>query len=272
MSNDSSKSSAPQPSRQKNHGERRLEGESEHPVYIIIGPPRSGTSALAGLLHRQGIVMYMAADVPDLDSPSGNQEDCLARIIDNHLMGFNGLGSVRDWDNPVYVDARDDEQTGLIKAYLRCRERHAGCRAWGVKDPRMCFLIEPWHEATKHLTVNWIHIYRENREAMIHSLLKMMPARLRFSGDPKALYRLASNWAENYHLACKLGFARTGLKPYRLTYEDLLTREGQERLASEFAFQRPISGIRPSFNRSGDVTRGYQKLFLRFNRPSAGER
>lgn len=220
------------------------------PVYIIVGPPRSGTSALAGVLRRQGITMYMGADAPDIDSPTGNQEDALIRTINNHLMGRDATGRLRDWDNPHYVASVGDVQRRTIEAYVRCRARHAP-GAWGVKDPRMCFLLEPWHDALRGADVRWIHIRREDREATVRSLVKMAPARLRFSGDPIALYRLASNWAESYHLACDIGLARIGIDVYRLTFEELLTPAGQERLARHFGFREPVSGVRPELNRSG---------------------
>lgn len=46
-----------------------------------------------------------------------------------------------------------------------------------MKDPRMSFLIEPWSLATQEHSVNWIYIRRENREASISSLIKMLPAK-----------------------------------------------------------------------------------------------
>jgi hypothetical protein len=220
------------------------------PVYIVVGPPRSGTSALAGVLRRQGIQMYMGADAPDIDSPTGNQEDALIRIINNHLMDRDATGRLRDWDNPRYVETIADSGRRMIEGYIRCRARNAQ-GAWGVKDPRLCFLLEPWHEALRGADVRWIHIRRENRDAMVRSLIKMAPARLRFCGDPIALYRLASNWAESYHLACDIGLARIGVDVYRLTFEELLTPEGQQRLARHFGFREAVTGVRPELDRCG---------------------
>lgn len=220
------------------------------PVYVIVGAPRSGTSALAGVLRRQGIDMYLGADAPDLDSPTGNQEDALIRVINNRLMGRDGTGRLRDWDNPRYVPAVSESQSRILAAYVRCRTRNAS-GAWGVKDPRLCFVLEPWHEALRGRDVRWLHIRRENRDAMVRSLVKMAPARLRLCGDETALHRLASNWAESYHLASELGLARIGVDVYRLTFEELLTVEGQQRLARHFGFERPVTGVRPELDRCG---------------------
>ena len=221
------------------------------PVYVIIGPPRSGTSALTGVLRRQGVSMYIACDAPDVDSPTGNQEDVLIRVINNHLMGRNGNGELHNWDSPRYVASLSEQERRLTEAYVRWRRRHAAGKPWGVKDPRMCFVLEPWAEAFGGLDIQWIHIRRENREAQIRSLIKMARARLRLCGDPKALYRLVSNWAESYELACERGFARTKIAPYRLTFEELLTAGGQHRLAAHFGFREPLSGICPELNRCG---------------------
>jgi hypothetical protein len=219
-------------------------------IYIIVGAPRSGTSALALVLREQGIKMYLGADRPDLDSPSGNQEDALARLLHNRLMGRNGLGQIHDWDNPRYVAGSDQGAIAQIQAYISCRYRnHSGC--WGLKDPRLSFLIEPWYAATQALPTQWIHIYRREREAMVHSLIAMLHARLRHCGDSQALYHLAANWAEAYSLAIDLGFSRTGLQPFCLSYEELLTPEGQARLSAQFRFTLPIRCIHPELNRHG---------------------
>jgi hypothetical protein len=219
-------------------------------IYIIVGAPRSGTSALSLVFKEQGIVMFMEADAPDVKSPSGTQEDTSVRLLHNELMGYNGLGEVRDWDNPRYVPGTSSDVVEQLKAYIRRRTEHTTA-AWGVKDPRLCFFIEPWYAATQGLTVHWIHIYREDREATIRSLIAMLPARLHSCGDPEYLYHLVANWAESYRLAIDLGFARTGIKAFRLSYEQLLTPEGQDRLAKHFGFQVPIRCIRPELNRQG---------------------
>ncbi|WP_157872042.1 sulfotransferase family protein [Gloeothece verrucosa] len=197
--------------------------------------------------------MFVGSDSPDLDSPSGNQEDALARLVHNRLMGRNGLGKICNWDNPRYVLGSNPDAVQHIKAYINFRIRnHTG--SWGLKDPRLSFLIEPWHMATQAMPVYWIHIYRENKDAMVRSLIAMLPAKLRYCKDDQGLYRLAANWAETYVLAIELGFARIGIQPYQLTYEELLTLEGQARLSKQFKFQVPIRCIRPDLNRKGDRT------------------
>ena len=220
-------------------------------VYVVVGAPRSGTSALAMILREQGIPMYFGADAPDDDSPSGNHEDNLVRMLNNELMGANGLGDRRDWDNPHYPEPAEPRQLRLIRAYATARLRHAGGGTWGVKDPRLCFLVEPWKRATEGLPVRWIHIRRENRDASIRSLVRMLPPRLRHTGDPDTVYRLASNWLESYHLASELGFHRAAIDPYRTTYEALLRGDGRAALARHCGFTRPITCVEPRLNRQG---------------------
>ena len=225
------------------------------PIFILVGPPRSGTSALAQSFHEAGIRMFTDADPPDRHSPTGNHEDRRVRLLNNLLMGRNALGDLRDWDNPIYVRSGPDGADPRIADYVGMRAAHAGGKAWGVKDPRLCFLIEPWHEATRHLPVTWIHIERTDREASIASLVKMLPAKLHGAGDPDTLYRLASSWLEAFHLAVALGFERTGVVPYRTSYETLLDPAGREEVRARFGFGGPISCIDPSLNRQGGAAR-----------------
>lgn len=177
--------------------------------------------------------MYLSADAPDIDSPSGNQEDNLVRLLNNFLMGENGLGYRRNWDNPKYINLNQttSQHIHLIKKYVSSRERNAGERGWGVKDPRMSFLIEPWSLATQEHSVNWIYIRRENREASISSLIKMLPAKFFYSGDPDAIYRLVSNWLEAFHIASELGFHKSNLNPYCITYESLFSKKRLDELS-----------------------------------------
>ncbi|MDC0710267.1 hypothetical protein POL68_17450 [Stigmatella sp. ncwal1] len=196
------------------------------------------------------MTMFIAADSPDLDSPSGNQEDNLARTLNNHLMTRASNGTRHDWDNPRYVGGAPEHALRMIRAYVRCRARHAP-GVWGVKDPRMCFTLEPWVAATKDLPVRWILIRRERRQSTVASLTAMLPAKLRLAGEPDGLQRLASTWAESYQIALELGLERTGLRPYSLTYEELLSPEGQRRLAEHFAFAAPLTSVVSRLNRRG---------------------
>lgn len=231
-------------------------------IYIIVGAPRSGTSALALVFREQGITMFMESDAPNLQSPSGNQEDTQVRLLHNQLMGHNGLGEVRDWDNPSYVHGTPSHVIQEIKTYI-CRRYEHTAGVWGVKDPRLCFLIESWHAATQGLTTHWIHIYREERDAMIHSLIAMLPTKLQSFAKSEDLYHLVTNWAEAYTLAIDLGFARTGIKPFRLSYEELLTPEGQAKLAKQFGFKAPICCVRPELNRRGKTMIGNSEVILK---------
>lgn len=222
------------------------------PFYFIVGAPRSGTSALALVLKEQGIPMYFCADAPDLDSPSGNQEDNLARLINNTLMAGGSGGRRCDWDRPCYVRTAKPPAERLLRSYISSRGRSAGGGSWGMKDPRLCFTLEPWHAATRDLPVRWIHIRREEREASVRSLIRMLPAKIRLSQDSEAVDRLASSWLESYLVASELGFERTGIEPLRVTYESLLTPQGREALRRELQFNREISCIQPTLNRQGE--------------------
>lgn len=219
-------------------------------VYVIVGPPRSGTSALAAVLAEQKIQMFMASDPSTVDSPGGNREDNLGRLLNNYLMTtFADRRHRADWDDPSYVPGAPAEAVRKIRAYSLLRSRHAG-GPWGFKDPRLCFLIEPWSDALSGTEVTWLFIERQDREATIASLIRMLPWRLRTS-EPAAIRGLVRAWANSFHLASELGFRRTGLVPLRFCYEQLLTQQGQQDLITKLGFDSPITKIDRSLNREG---------------------
>lgn len=104
------------------------------PCVIVVGLPRSGTSATAGVIHKLGVDMGDDLMPPSpLYNPKGFYEDLdFTRIHDALLMGRH-----RDPD----ITAKTDDPE-LWKSYTEMiRSRCWNKTLWGVKDPKTCFLL-----------------------------------------------------------------------------------------------------------------------------------
>lgn len=95
---------------------------------IVLGCWRSGTSAVAGVLHHLGVMMGEKFNVPTPMNPKGYFEDIEFKEV------FNGLMN--------YDPACEDLMMKLI------RKRRTNFKLWGVKDPQLCYLLDQF---TEHL-------------------------------------------------------------------------------------------------------------------------
>lgn len=93
-------------------------------MIFVIGPHRSGTSLVAGMLSRLGV--YMGPSWADQYNPTGYFED-------RHFLEFNKW-LVGDWRNPDFHGLTDG-QAITFRRLLKMRE---GRDLHGVKDPRLC--------------------------------------------------------------------------------------------------------------------------------------
>jgi len=97
----------------------------------VVGPPRSGTSAVAGLLHQMGVHMGDELLPANVHNPKGFYED-----LDFVELNAKLLDGVEDplveprWSPPLRA-----EFTHLV------RRKAALHDLWGVKDPRLCMTI-----------------------------------------------------------------------------------------------------------------------------------
>lgn len=97
----------------------------------VVGPPRSGTSAVAGLLHQMGVHMGDEFLPANVHNPKGFYED-LAFVDLNARV----LGGVEDPQiEPRWSPSAREQHTFLV------RERAARHDLWGVKDPRLCMTL-----------------------------------------------------------------------------------------------------------------------------------
>jgi hypothetical protein len=114
-------------------------------IVIVAGMHRSGTSALAGLLHTNGIIMGESQTWKpkrNKENPKGFFENKLFRMANDKLLAEYGY-KVKSFDPkvPVVTNASSDvwdQMVGLINSYS------IRYTTWGWKDPRTCLTIGVW--------------------------------------------------------------------------------------------------------------------------------
>jgi len=109
---------------------------------VVLGMHRSGTSLVAGALHKMGIYMGSRFREPDSTSPYGYWEDLDWRDLNKSII--NAAGGT--WYEPPDPDsladrvlAHRDEIQSLVA------HREAIHNLWGMKDPRTSLLISHLH-------------------------------------------------------------------------------------------------------------------------------
>ncbi len=113
---------------------------------VILGMHRSGTSAIAQLLHRAGLHLGSPLSTSATsDNLTGHWEAQKAVAINDHLLEYSG-GSWFDVPRLVTADAESNRH---IKAFLKTLARHQHA---GFKDPRTTLTLPVWR---RHL-----HDYR----------------------------------------------------------------------------------------------------------------
>lgn len=114
-------------------------------IVIVAGMHRTGTSALAGMLHHNGIMMGHAEDFyppPMKENPKGFFENVRFRRINDALLNGNGYRVKSfDPDVPVIKTTMIDTRLQMIRLIDQYDSKHA---AWGWKDPRTCLTMNVW--------------------------------------------------------------------------------------------------------------------------------
>lgn len=97
----------------------------------VVGPPRTGTSAVAGLLHALGIPTGVSAVAPNLYNPKGFFEDA-----DFWHLNAAACGSA---EVPSLTSVWTPERLADLRRVVQVRSaRHP---IWAVKDPRLCMTL-----------------------------------------------------------------------------------------------------------------------------------
>lgn len=105
---------------------------------VVLGMHRSGTSAVAGVLHKLGVNMGDKLYPPAHGNPFGHYEDI--DFIETNTAILRAAGG--EWHNPpsdfqirVYGAREGQRLIDLVK------DRSAKHSTWGFKDPRTCLTL-----------------------------------------------------------------------------------------------------------------------------------
>ena len=106
---------------------------------IVLGVHRSGTSMLAGVLHKLGVNMGETMIGPDASNPYGHWEDAQASAINRWILREAG-GSWRDPPSEAAIAAVNAD-TQIVPFVAKRESQH---KLWGTKDPRLVLTIPKW--------------------------------------------------------------------------------------------------------------------------------
>lgn len=113
---------------------------------VVLGMHRSGTSLLAGILHRLGVNMGERFREADEHNPDGYFEDLDWRDLNKLLLAETG----GTWYQPPDLESiMTLSENGYLCQEVRNLVEHKldanGTRLWGFKDPRTCLTIPFLH-------------------------------------------------------------------------------------------------------------------------------
>jgi len=146
-------------------------------IVIVTGMHRSGTSALAGLLHSNGIIMgddqdFVFDDDPHYlkitreENPKGFYENSRFRSLNDLILSQNGYHVHRFSpyipDNIVVSEQANDVMNQLLAEYSY---RYP---VWGFKDPRTCLTIDLWQKffSKKKVDIKTVVINRRRQDVV----------------------------------------------------------------------------------------------------------
>lgn len=133
-----------------------MESTNERGIYIVLGMHRSGTSLIAGLLHKSGITMGIPRNFrpgPSEENPKGYFENFEFRKLNDDILESSGY-IVKAW-NPKVKEVKANwihklRMKRLITKYSR------KYRKWGWKDPRQMLTCDRWFEVIQELELGRI--------------------------------------------------------------------------------------------------------------------
>lgn len=147
-------------------------------IVLVVGMHRSGTSALAGMLHSNGIIMGKEKSwhpPPMRENPKGFYENREFRVLNDQILRDHGY-RVKAFDpavpsmdmQRVRAETHDQMQL-LVRDYNRTYEH------WGFKDPRTCLTLPVWLNvmASIGITKDELRVLIPHRptEAVVASML-----------------------------------------------------------------------------------------------------
>lgn len=176
---------------------------------IVLGLPRGGTSAVAGVLHHLGVHMGDELMPAFHVNPKGFFEDMDFVDRHNRLLG----GHDKDPEDRFLVPPGHP----AWDAYARLIRGKTDRPLWGVKDPKMCFLLPHFLRLLGPDTRARAVVVRRRFHDSVHSYSKL------WGGVPhdEVLRRLGHY---QYSLARNLAALPPAVPVHELRYEELCER------------------------------------------------
>ena len=179
-------------------------------IVIVVGMHRSGTSAVAGILHLNGISMGSDKNFrpkPLPQNPKGFYENYNFRKISDKILARSGY-KVKSF-NPVIPEAVTiGKITRKMRKLINLNESVLG--KWGWKDPRVCLTLNCWLDVLESMSLideTRIVFVSRNGASVAHSLTRRdglstdEGLRLWCTYNRRALDLLKSRSVQTFHFA-----------------------------------------------------------------------
>ena len=184
-------------------------------IVIVVGMHRSGTSAVAGILHLHGISMgsektFRPKPLPQ--NPMGFYENFDFRKLSDKILYREGY-KVKSF-NPI-IPQRIRAERHTVKMERLIDQQELNQKHWGWKDPRVCLTLHCWLGLLENMELlhktKIVFTYRE-ADSVANSLKRRDGLR------KKESIRL---WCE-YNRRALISINQNLVKTFYLSYEDLL--------------------------------------------------
>ena len=179
--------------------------------YAVIGTSRSGSSAVSGALHCMGINMgdILLSPLANIN-PKGFFED--SEFLAHHKEMYGEIPFIFNNVNQIKLDSLIPKYTNLIRK--KCSQSK-----WGVKDPRMVFLLKDFSSRLINCKLKVISTSRP-----INQSAKSMAKAI------KTDYRNASEIIGRYEVArldTLQWLQETGVETIVIEYKELMERPSE---------------------------------------------
>lgn len=190
-------------------------------IVLVLGMHRSGTSALAGMLHDNGIVMGRHGEFhppPMKENPKGFFENRRFRTINDMILRKYSY-NVKSF-SPYIPNVHAVQGNGRYEMKELILGYNDEFENWGWKDPRTCLTLYAWLDILGELdlikSLKVLHIFRSYEEVSLS---------MRTRGNKEGFPHQFSQLAEKYHSTAMRHMAAFNNKVQALTihFRDLIT-------------------------------------------------
>jgi hypothetical protein len=136
---------------------------NERPL-IILGMHRSGTSLVAGWIHKMGIDMGTYFPKSDYANKTGYYEDLDFYNIHEEIFKLNSIPHGGFISKDIVIDEHYKKKLEYLISFKKEKNKQ-----WGWKDPRTCLFTDVYEELIPN--ANYLVLYRDFEE-VISSLLR----------------------------------------------------------------------------------------------------